>query len=85
MNYFLHFRRPYGQNQCPCINGGSCWTDQSTTWFSTCSGGVIHGTGYVREIVNGQLKMRLADLSGLVNSEKMILKFSDTTYELYKV
>ena len=28
--------------------------------------------------------MKLSDLTGLVSSEKMILKYSDSTYELHK-
>lgn len=83
----LLYRRPYGdfgEGTCSCQSPCLPCSGYEVTWFGSCSGGVIKGTGFVKEYVDGKFKMRLSDLTGLVSSEKMILKYGDDSYELHK-
>ena len=91
--YSWKIRRAFGGNQCVCDNdNGSSCSGSEAIWVGTCTeetyGGVIHATGFTKEYIDGQVKLKLVDLYGIISfdSNRMDLRLSDNVIEdLYTV
>merc|ERR1712043_64626 len=87
---YILIRRTFGGNQCVCDNETSC-SGGEAIWVGTCTeesyGGVIRATGFSKEYIDGQVKLKLMDLYGIVNdSNRMDLRLSnDIIEDLYTV
>ena len=76
----------YNDPNSPCPCGAPCSEcgAYEKTFFGTCSNGVISGSVFAEEYIDGRVITKAGELNGIVNSEQMILKCFGDTYTLHK-